>query len=1091
MNVENDSLSESQISKFTNVIEKYSDIFSTGPSDMGRTSIIKHQIVTDSQPIRQGCRRVPLHKQNEIKTHVQDMLDHGVIQPSCSPWAAPVVLVPKKDGSTRFCIDYRKLNTVTKKDAYPLPRIDQTMDALANAKLFSSIDLISGYWQIELDPSDKEKSAFTTSCGLYEFNVMPFGLCGAPSTFQRLMETVLAGLQWEICLVYLDDVIIFSDTFEEHLLRLEGVFTRIREAGLKLKPNKCQFLKPKIHCLGHVISQQGVEPDERKVKAVKDWPTPMNSVELQQFLGFATYYRRFVNRFADIAAPLYKLTQKQVPYRWNQVCEDAFLTLKHHLTSAPILAFPRTDCQFLIDTDASEYAIGAVLSQVQEGTERVVAYASRSLTKAERNYCTTRRELLALVFFIKQFRHYLYGSKFVARTDHKALQWLFSIKEPEGQIARWITQLSEFDFQIKHREGKKHQNADGMSRIPCRQCGDNTCYDGDLSVVSGITVGEHAESRDRTKMSDRPVDRGTAGGSPPVSMPCQTKEHGNKVLEISSLQRQDPVLQEVIGWVKKKERPSLRDIEEMSPQVKDLWSKYEQLTIKDDTLYLLWANKNGETVQPKLILPKELVRDVMYELHDSPTGGHLGIAKTYSKVMDRFYWFEMRRDVENYVRNCHICESRKNPVKTQRAPLHPHSSGAPFEKIAVDILEVPMSDKGNKYIIVIGDYFTKWVEVFPLKSHTAVVVAEILVDRFITRFGAPFQIHSDQGPEFESKLVSEVCKLLGVDKTRTTSYHPQSDGQVERFNRTLLSMLSKYVHENQKDWDLHLQKVVMAYRTSKHQTTQYTPAYLLFGRELRLPVDVMYKLPENEEIPDKFVADMRDRFHRIYEMVRKNIGDTQKTMSDYYNRKVQGHPFEEGERVWYFDPRVKKGRSTKLNKPWKGPFVVKKRISDLVYRIQMEGSRYRKVVHFNKLKKYKCDGEILRRPARTTVFQQDKISEPRNTTVKRARGTDAQEDYFLDYDDSDQGVDQLPRWRHHEMFPLSPPPTPEIRRDNLVQEQNEHLDNNVPQVVIGEDEEKQQTTEGDSDQGTRRSTRNRRLPVHFKDFVVEIDHETE
>lgn len=208
MNVENDSLSESQISKFTNVIEKYSDIFSTGPSDMGRTSIIKHQIVTDSQPIRQGCRRVPLHKQNEIKTHVQDMLDHGVIQPSCSPWAAPVVLVLKKDGSTRFCIDYRKLNTVTKKDAYPLPRIDQTLDALANANLFSSIDLISGYWQIELDPSDKENSAFTTSCGLYEFNVMPFGLCGAPNTFQRLMETVIAGLQWEICFVYLDDVII-------------------------------------------------------------------------------------------------------------------------------------------------------------------------------------------------------------------------------------------------------------------------------------------------------------------------------------------------------------------------------------------------------------------------------------------------------------------------------------------------------------------------------------------------------------------------------------------------------------------------------------------------------------------------------------------------------------------------------------------------------------------------------------------------------------------------------------------------------------------------------------------------------------------
>ena len=1031
------SLDAEQKGKLKSLLNDYRSIFSKEPGDLGRTSLVKHHIDTgNNNPVRQGVRRVPIHKQHEIKEHLDSMLNEGIIQPSCSPWAAPVILVPKKDGSTRFCIDYRRINAITKKDAYPLPRIDQTLDALATAKLYSSLDLTSGYWQIELDSESREKSAFTTNWGLYEFNVMPFGLCGAPSTFQRLMETVLAGLQWDLCLVYLDDIIIFSQSFDEHLIRLKEVFERIRKANLKLKPSKCHLLKSKINCLGHIISEKGIEPDETKIEAVKKWKTPTSAAEIQQFLGFASYYRRFVANFSEIATPLYKLTQQNTQFIWSESCQNAFLELKRRLTSAPILALPRSDCDFIVDTDASDFAIGAVLSQIQQGKEVVIAYSSRTLSKSERNYCTTRKELLALVYFIKQFRHYLYGKRFLARTDHKALKWLFSIKDPEGQTARWVTQLSEYDFSIEHREGKRHRNADGMSRIPCHKCE----IDEDMMACT-LKVEKKSLSHPKETDSVMSGGSGTACCSSRITCPPKAmKVSSSATCYLRAQQEEDPDIKIALSWDIGTTRPEFRDIEGQSTMVKDLWSKFDQLVVRDNVLYVRWEDAQKTEFTLKLVVPRKSVEDILYSLHSSPTGGHLGMAKTLGKVADRFYWFGMRRDVENYVANCMECVTRKNPSRAAKAPLQPHYSGAPFEKIAIDILEVPVSDRGNKFIVVIGDYFSKWAEAFPLKNHTAQVVAEILIDQFISRFGAPAQLHSDQGPEFESRLISELCKLLNIDKTRTTAYHPQSDGQVERFNRTLLSMLSKYVKENQKDWDVHLQKVMMGYRTSKHESTKFTPAYILFGRELRLPLDVQYELPDNSSAKScsEYVVSAKERFLQAFEVVRDNLGQAQKTMKDYYDRKAYGTGFTVGDKVWYYDPRVKKGCSTKLNRPWKGPYVVKKKISDLVYRIQLEGARVRKVVHFNKLKK---------------CFQKEQgDSPPSNKKALQPNGfANDNEDAAVDDDDDKEGESGTcnPSEAHID-FPITPPATPRSNQGGEIRD-----------IIGDEDEIDQQSDHGE------------------------------
>ena len=455
------------------LLRKNQDVFAKSDTDIGRTNLVRHGINTgNASTIKERPRRFPPKEQQEIDSQIHDMLQAGSIVPTESPWASNVVLVRKKDGSKRFCIDYRRLNNVTVKDAFPIPRIDETLDTLGGSEWFSTLDLASGYWQVELDEDAQKKSAFVVRGGLYSWRVMPFGLCNAPSTFERLMERVLAGLHWKVLLVYLDDVIVFAKTVDEELTRLETVFQRLRDAGLKLKPRKCHLFKRSVLYLGHIVSPDGISTDPEKIKVVEDWPVPTSVKEVQSFLGLASYYRRFIGGFANIARPLHQLTEKGRVFIWTNECDCAFS--EGHLLTAPVLAYPDPEKSYILDTDASNVGIGAVLSQEVGGKERVIAYASRALSKPERNYCVTRRELLAVVVYLKHFRQYLYGSKITVRTDHGALRWLLNFRDPQAQMARWLQVIAEYDIEIVHRAGRSHSNADSLSRRPCvacKQCG--------------------------------------------------------------------------------------------------------------------------------------------------------------------------------------------------------------------------------------------------------------------------------------------------------------------------------------------------------------------------------------------------------------------------------------------------------------------------------------------------------------------------------------------------------------------------------------------------------------------------------------------
>ncbi|GFX83267.1 hypothetical protein TNCV_4988611 [Trichonephila clavipes] len=474
-------LSDEQRNKLSELLRKFSGLFTKTDKSTAAKTNVKHRIFTgDHAPINQRAYRVSPTERRIIHEEVQKMLDEGIVQPSESPWSSPIVLRHEKD-------------------VYPLPRIDDTLDCLKGAKFFSSMDLRSGYWQIEIDEADREKDGIYYPEGLYEFKVMPFGLCNAPATFERMMDNLLRHFKWTMCLCYLDDIIVFSETFEDHLIRLRLVLKCLQEAGLKLNSKKCLFAAQEVKILGHLVSSNGVRPDPDKIKAVRNFPTPKNIHDIRSFLGLCSYFRRFIKGFCYLAEPLQSLLKSGVEFHWGPEEVEAFNSLKKALTSAPVLGMYDERASTEIHTDASGYGIGAVLVQIQNNVEKVIAYASRTLTKAEKNYSTTERECLAIVWATNKFRPYIFGKHFTVVTDHHSLCWLMNLKDPSGRLARWALRLQEHDFDVKYKTGKKHSDADALSRNPVEE--ETETSDKFLAVTTSMNLAmEQKKDQDLAKL---------------------------------------------------------------------------------------------------------------------------------------------------------------------------------------------------------------------------------------------------------------------------------------------------------------------------------------------------------------------------------------------------------------------------------------------------------------------------------------------------------------------------------------------------------------------------------------------------------------
>ena len=901
-------LTVEQESKACDLALRYVDVFKTPEGRTGRTDWDEHPIdAQGNAPVKGNYRPLPMAKQSVCDDEVEKMLKDDVIEPSNSPWAAPIVMVTKRDGSIRFCVDYRKLNSLTRKDAYPLPRIDDTLNTLGGADWFCTMDLASGYWQIKMREEDKPKTAFVTRKGLFQFKVMPFGLSNAPATFQRLMEKVLMGLQWQKCLVYLDDIIVFGRDFDETLVNLECVMERLKQAGLKLKPSKCRWFQKSVKYLGHIVSKKGIECDPEKVEAVQHWPVPATVKEVRQFLGFAAYYRKFIPNFSDIAKPLTNLTKKSVRFKWDKDCQRAFQIIKEKLVSAPVLSYPMGDeGDFVLDTDASDFAMGAVLSQMQQGEERVIAYASKTLSREQQNYCTTKKELLAAVHFVEHFRQYLYGRHFVIRTDHSSLKWLRNFKNIDGMLARWLASLDRYDYTIVHRKGDHHRNVDGLSRIPTRKCPRPECPQCTLQVSPVAVLIPKVSSEETEDGNGKDPVPGTEAAS-------EEWLQGWTMEELREWQRADPHIFRIMAWKENSpSRPPWREVMRYGRDTKAYVTQWDSLFLRDAILHRTWYPRGaGAGVEPvhQVVAPREIRTQLLKSLHDGPTGGHLGRFKTVERVRYRFYWPRYKEETANWCKQCDLCAQAKPGPPRKRAKLGQVPVGAPLERIAVDIMgPLPKTGNGNEYIVVIGDYFTKWTEAFALKNHTAQTVAEVIVQEFVGRFGVPRQIHSDQGREFESLLISHLCQLLHIKKTRTTPYNPKSDGMVERANRTVKQMLSVLVNEAQDNWDDHLPYIMMAYRASVHESTKCTPNLLMLNRETNLPVDIMIGSPPGTTTcPNAYVEWVRQASEHAFEFVQKQLHTSAERQKTLYDRNSGTPKFQVGQTVWrYYPPRAKR-----------------------------------------------------------------------------------------------------------------------------------------------------------------------------------------
>ena len=971
-------------------------VFSKDSTDLGSTTEITHEIrLTDDIPIRDPYRRVPPAQLDEFRVAVQDLLEAGVIRESNSPYASPVVLVRKKDGGLRVCVDFRKLNAKTVRDAYPIPRIAETLEALHGAKWFCSLDLQSGYLQVGVHEADKPKTAMTTPFGLYEFNRMPFGLTNAPATFQRLMERCLAGLNLKICLVYLDDVIVFGSTFEETLKRLEIVLKRLGDFGLKLKASKCKLFHTELSYLGHVVSQMGISPDPDKIKALEEWlqHPPKNASELQTFLGFAGYYRSFVEGFAQTAKPLHQLvaqqSKKQLPkksqFQWTSTCQAAFETIITKLTSPPVLAYPDFSLPFTLHTDASGEGLGAALYQVQDGRTRVIAYGSRTLNEAERKYSAYRHEFLALKWAItEKFRPYLYGYKFHVVTDSNPLTYLVTSAKLSATDHCWLSSLASFDFTITYRAGKAHSDADGLSRMPyTSSSGARTTPDEDYvkPFLDRLTPSEDAlhvcppeafqaicqyhQVLEPFNPDDIPLPAVEA-----ISMSSQTVDHtlfgssGSSLpVDWSSLQQKDPVIGRVLSTLHRAQ--SLDQLRSDNPESAWMFRERSRLVLKDGVLYRRRSVENSEKLQS--VLPNSLKPRVLQGFHNEL--GHLGRDKTLDLIRQRFCWPGMEKDVEKHIASCDRCIKRKSP-DPPRAPMVPILAGEPMELLAIDFLSLEKGKGGFEHVLVVTDSFTKYSWAFPTRNQQASTVAKLLWEKILVNFGFPQRLHSDQGRDFESRIIKDLCKVAGIEKTRTTPYHPQGNGQTERFNRTLLGMLGTLDADKKNDWPEYVLPLVHAYNCTRHSSTGYSPYFLMFGRTPRLPIDVSLgvTLDNGGTQPYTVYAEnLRTRLQYAHDLAVQNARKKTESNKKRYDAHTSSGVLLPGDCVLVrnLSPRGK----TKLQDRWEDiPYLVTGRVGNLpVYVVQQEGTGKKRILHRNLLLPYHVPPETLHTAVATGI----------------------------------------------------------------------------------------------------------------------------
>ncbi|KAM1721715.1 hypothetical protein ACFX12_023218 [Malus domestica] len=895
------------------VVRHYPDVF---PDDLpglppNREVEFSIDLLPGTDPISLTPYRMAPAELRELKIQLQELLDKGFIQPSSSPWGAPVLFVKKKDGTLRLCIDYRQLNRVTIKNRYPLPRIDDLFDQLKGACVFSKIDLRSGYYQLKIKEDDVPKTAFRTRYGHYEFLVMPFGLTNAPAAFMRLMNEVFQKYLDKFVIVFIDDILVYSKSQADHIRHLNLVLRKLREHQLYAKFSKCQFWLTEVAFLGHVVSAQGIQVDPQKIAAVENWEQPRTVTEVRSFLGLAGYYRRFVQDFSMIALPLTKLTRKDVKFEWDENCERSFQQLKYCLTHAPVLVLPDDSGNFEIYSDASLNGLGCVLMQ----HNKVIAYASRQLKNHERNYPTHDLELAAIVFALKIWRHYLYGEKCKIFTDHKSLQYLFTQHDLNLRQRRWMELLSDYDCSIEYHPGRANVVADALSRKP----------QGRLNALYASRVPLLAELR----ATGVRLEWENLGGAFLASFQVRPI----LVERILASQMVDEEIQELVQLRSEGKKKDLRIRES------------DGMLMQEDRMYV----PNNE----------ELKKEILDEAHCSAYAMHPGGTKMYHTIRPFYYWPGMKREIAEYVSRCIIYQQvkaeRKKPFgRMQPLPVPQWK----WENITMDfVYKLPRTRNGFDGIWVIVDRLTKSAHFIPVREKYPLnKLAKLFISKIVKYHGVPVNIISDRDPRFTSKFWVAFQEALGTQLLYSTAYHPQTDGQSERTIQTLEDMLRSSVLQFGDSWHDRLDLMEFAYNNSFHSSIGMSPFEALYGRACRTPLcwsEVGERILEGPEIVDETTQNVQ-----VIKSNLKAAQDRQKSLAD---RHTTDRVYDVGDWVFLklspWRGVVRFGKRGKLSPRYIGPYVIIERVGEVAYRLELppELSKVHNVFHVSMLRHYVSD----------------------------------------------------------------------------------------------------------------------------------------
>ncbi|MCG7879415.1 MAG: RNase H-like domain-containing protein, partial [Candidatus Thiodiazotropha endolucinida] len=931
-------------SRIENLILKNKDLFASKDSELGKTDTVKMQIdVGDHEPIKMKPYRTPIKSREVIDKAINEMLDANVIKRSRSPWSFPVVIVDKKDGSKRFCVDFRKLNQITKKNSFPLPLIDDILALLGRAKYFTSLDLKSGYWQVAMDEKDKEKTAFACHKGLFEFNVMPFGLSNAPAVFQELMSVVLQGCN-DFATAYLDDILIFSSSLEEHLRHISLIFDRLRQHNLKLKLKKCGFLKLETNYLGFVISEQGIKPDEKKVDAIRSLPVPTCVKEVRSFIGMCSYYRRFIPNFSQIAEPIIALTRKYAHFKWSDVHQTAFEFLKDSLTAVPLLVYPDPNKPYVLYTDASNSCIGACLTQECDGDEKPIYYLSHKLSKSQCKWSVVEKEAFAIHFALQKLDYYLHNAQFVIKTDHKPLKYLLESPMQNKKIQLWALSMSGYNCTIEYIAGTTNTCADLLSRHP-----DNVNKTEESTVSEDVEVEKVLDVNDNlfqvNVLDSNQFDPKTFAG---CSLPnedtfekCDCSDFTKSGFDMKIEQTRDDDISEIRSMILNGE------------ESKDVQKHY---LLVDGLVYYL-SNANDDP-NLRLFIPKHLRSLVVTQYHDN--NGHMGVQKTFNSIRQKYFWPNLFKEIHKYVSDCMTCRTRsmqktKHPLQETDIPPYP------MAKLSLDLSgPYPTTLSGNKYIIAFVDWYSGWPEAFAVPDKTAETVAELIIGHIFPRFGCPLQIVTDNGTENVNKMVKETLERLNVDHILTSVYHPQSNAKVERFHRTLHDILAKMVADNQQSWDLYLCQSLAAIRFNVSESSKFSPYYLLYNRDVVLPVDNILQ-PRRKYLGEDFHEVALQEQHRAFVHVRNYLQQAKKRQAKYADKNTKEVELKVGDPVYYQN----KQRKGKLGQKWKpyyriiektGPvsFIIKNQLDGTTSRVYAGDLMKANVHDWNLSKNDKC-----------------------------------------------------------------------------------------------------------------------------------------